>query len=1219
MLGTSNQLVRPVSRFQRAIHVRYDRGDAEIISQYIPTHSSTAAIKHILANTRPQATQRAHVLHAAYGSGKSHLAVALAALLENDEALAPAIDYLVKQLTSADDRTSALAVDYRDNNKRLFPIILSGNEGDFGTSILRALVRSIDDADLTDLQLATRFDSAVQTLHRWHSNYPEVAERFSKEIARLTGQDGDWFINQLKDHDTDSYRVFEEVYAELTAGATFDPSIEQAPEVVYRDVACQLRDHGYSGIVVIWDEFGRYLEGHAAQAFGIEAALLQDFAETCNHSTDDQQIHLILLTHKELQGYAAALPQSYQQEWSRIEGRFQKHNITTDLAVAYRLIAAAIQQSSEAIEHKTAEQYVRCARELQLFDTLPDDEIRDLIKRTCPLHPLAVFALAQVSSKVAQNERTMFTFLTADEPHSLFNLIEHKLENGESPLVISLADLWDYFSEAIRNDIGGVGTRKSWNGVVNALDKVATDDIFAQKVVKSLGILSICSDTSIRPKIDVLQWSVAVDSEANDDVEIVLNNLQRRKALIYREVDGYWSFIAGSDIDFENELRVVLERVNPTPDQLRRLLEAYVPPPTIVARRYNQKYSMIRFFGGIYRWANEIDNTPWDLQLREAKGDGLVVYLLATNDLEWQAASESIQSNPQVVCVLPREDQKQVLLSLRDNLRELFALQEINNDPKLRNHGDYDRIQREISWLLEDTQARLKGKINNLIDPRNDKSLWIKAKGVRALGYAINSPGQATKIISDICEDVFPATPEFNSEGLNRSHPTSQQARAAQTVIDALFVRQPSTTFGLEGYGPEVLALNSILKLPGILRTSSEDDSQWEFGRPEHDERLAAIWDVIAGYVADTNEKKPIKPLIDMLTQPPYGIRRGIIPLLLGAVLRERIKVTTVWKGRNAVGAVSGETIYHMVDHPEDYSIKVGEWNPSLEFLWSCLLELFDNYILEIERDHQPLAMMSTAMLRWLQALPAFCRDTRQISDAAIEFRGVIRKGIRQPAQALFESLPQLIGDEYLGSRKQVHERIDGFMQEISNAYLDLQRRLDLFIGSSFPKNGRTGDALLTLKSWLADMNTDAGHDFKAYKFGSMITQDFVDVVLVSGESDSHFWGKLSEAVVGVRLRDWNDESESRFRQRILTAREEVERDVQDLIDEDKAITFSIEMPESGKIDYRFRSSDLSTQGQRILQNFKSTMQVAGRPLSIDERRKVALAFIVHIMGEDLE
>jgi len=76
---------------------------------------------------------------------------------------------------------------------------------------------------------------------------------------------------------------------------------------------------------------------------------------------------------------------------------------------------------------------------------------------------------------------------------------------------------------------------------------------------------------------------------------------------------------------------------------------------------------------------------------------------------------------------------------------------------------------------------------------------------------------------------------------------------------------------------------------------------------------------------------------------------------------------------------------------------------------------------------------------------------------------------------------------------------------------------------------------------------------------------------------------------------------------------------VQDLIEDEKAINFSIEMPDSGKSDFRFRSSDLSPQGQRILQNFKSTMEVAGRPLSIDERRKVALAFMVHIMGEKLE
>ena len=1218
MLDAGRQLARSASRFQRAIHVRYDRDDADIVAQYIPTESSTAAIQQILANTRPQSTQRAHVLHAAYGSGKSHLAVALTALLENHAALTEAIAWFIGQVGQVDSDAADLASDYQDANGRLFPVILSGNEGDFATSILRALTHAIDDSGIAELQLSTRFDAAIETLHRWQADFPETAQRFGVEIAQHARQTCEAFMDQLDKHNADSYRLFEAVYSKLTAGETFSPAIEEAPEVVYRDVASQLRDYGYSGIVVIWDEFGRYLEGHASQAFGQEAALLQDFAETCNHSADDQQIHLILLTHKELQGYADALPQSYQQEWSRIEGRFQKHNITTDPAVAYRLIAAAMSSANLQLDEAALARHMRCARDLRLFGAIADDDISDLVTRTFPLHPLATFALAQVSSKVAQNERTMFTFLTTEDRYALSDLLKQKREKGEQRLVITLSDLWDYFAEAIRNDIGRAGVRKIWNGVANALDKVAPDDTFAQTVVKSLGILSICMDTDIRPELDTLRWSSAVDDDSVDDVEIVLNNLQRRKAVIFREVDGYWSFIAGSDIDFETELRLVLERVNPTTSQLRRLLEISVPAPTVVARRYNQEHSMIRFFDGIYRWVDEIDNVPWDLQIDSAKGDGLIVYLLATNEVEWQAAIQSVQANPQVVYVLPRRDE-QFLLSLRDNVHELFALRELNDDLKLRNLSDHNRIQREIDWLIEDAEARLRGTIDDLIDPRNDKALWIKVKDGVARGYAVSSPGQASRIVSEICKDVFWATPAFNSEGLNRSRPTAQQARAAQTVIDALFAREPSENFGLEGYGPEVLALNSILKLPGILRKSKQDVERWEFGRPADDERLTAVWDVISDYIAYAGERTPVKPLIDKLTRRPYGIRRGITPLLLGAVLRERIKVTTVWRGRNAVGAVSGEMIYAMVDHPDDYSIQVGEWNPLLENVWQSLLELFDSYILEVERERQPLTMLSAAMLRWLQAMPAFCRDTRQISEPAIEFRNVIRQGFRQPAQALFSRLPQLIGEEQLQSKAQARARIEALMQEISDAYLALQRRLDTFVGSAFTNNGRTGDALLTLQSWLDTVITDTEHELRAFKFGSLITQDIVDVVTSTQESDNYFWNRLSTAVVGVQLRDWNDESENRFRERIVSARDEVERNVQDLIEDEKAINFSIEMPESGKSDFRFRSSDLSPQGQRILQNFKSTMDVAGRPLSIDERRKVALAFIVHIMGEELE
>jgi len=57
-------------------------------------------------------------------------------------------------------------------------------------------------------------------------------------------------------------------------------------------------------------------------------------------------------------------------------------------------------------------------------------------------------------------------------------------------------------------------------------------------------------------------------------------------------------------------------------------------------------------------------------------------------------------------------------------------------------------------------------------------------------------------------------------------------------------------------------------------------------------------------------------------------------------------------------------------------------------------------------------------------------------------------------------------------------------------------------------------------------------------------------------------------------------------------------------------------VPEVGERTYRFRPADLSPQGQRILQNFKSTLKIAGRPLSPDERRQVVLTLLHHVLGE---
>lgn len=1217
-MGTAVNLIEPISRFQRAIHLRYDLRDTTTIKRYIPTTSAAEALKSILLGTSGVANQRSHVLHAAYGSGKSHFAVVLAAILEKQPDALPTLTAFIDDLENVDIQAAEIATEHLETSNHLLPVVLSGDEGNFATAVLRALARALDEANIRSVQLSSRFDVALQTIRRWEHDYPNTLAQLESEVIRRYQTPLTEFITGLENHSETDYQNFTTLYTELTAGAIFDPLTDNTPQVVFRDVVDQLNAYTeYNGIAVIWDEFGRYLEARTTQAFGNEAALLQEFAETCNYS-GEKQLHFILFTHKELQSYASTLPQAYQQEWSRIEGRFQLHNITTDSDVAFRLVASAINHPDpnlveEFLEQDTVARLSEQSEFARLFGFLSRQQILKLIYDTYPLHPLTLFSLVKLSSRVAQNERTMFTFLTSDELLGLRGLIQ-KHSTFTIFDFIRPAELWDYFAEAIRTDIGGAGTHRFWSGVSYALDKIAETDGLGERIIKSLGVLLICAEHStVRPTTEIISWAVGSDF---DTVEKVLKNLQRRKAVIFREIDGYWTFISGSDIDFEEKLNEILDHSNPTPLQLRRLLEHQLPAPHTLARRYNQEKAITRFFSGFYRWPSELENSAWDTLISKEAADGIVIYILAESIFDWKQTFEFLQPHPRVIYVLPQQDH--VLLTLREVLLELFALQELQSDPQLSAHEDKERVRKEINWLVEDATGRLARITASLIEPRQGSSDWIVVNENIATGYRISSSAQASKLVSDLCQNAFPETPIINNEYLNKREPSTQQKNAARDLVNAILSREPSSMLGLEGRGPDVLALNAVLKAPGILhKTQSE---QWIIGVPCHDRNLAAVWKEISVFLEKCQiSPQPAEELIDTLTTPPYGLRQGVLPILLAAVMRERLMVTSIRRDRRPIGIIDGDLLIELVEQPYHFTIEVGQWDEELSQLEVALRNVFERYVIDSEHGQQPLASLKVAMLRWLQSQPEFCRSTNQISDTARKFREVIRKAQMEPAKALFQDLPELLNIITLSNFDEIARKIDSLMTEVSNAYVELYRRLDNFAAQQFGLNGNTSDGLLALRSWIDAVEALNGKPISEFRFSLRTTQELIDVIQKASESDAHFWEKASYAVEGISLRDWNDRTESHFYIRIQEAREEVERGVQELAEEENVVALSLKTSEGQFHDFRFRSSDLTTQGQRILQNFKSTMEIAGRPLSIDERRQIAVAFLLHMMGNDIE
>jgi len=801
----------------------------------------------------------------------------------------------------------------------------------------------------------------------------------------------------------------------------------------------------------------------------------------------------------------------------------------------------------------------------------------------------------------------------------------HRARPGTPEAWVRLDRLWDYFAPAIRADAGAGGTHPVWACVEAALHKIAPEDTLAADLVKALGVLTVVGDADgVRAGTEMLCF--ATDREGGEGrraVEERLKRLVRRKAIIYNQIENAWEFFSGSGLDLEARLMDERDTHLLRPQQRRQLLERILPPHHYRARRFNQEYGMTRFFWSLYRAPQELEGTDWELTLRQVRvnghrweyADGFIVYVLTTDEAELNLARELAQAvdHSRVLIVVPHRP-----LLITQLLTDWLVLDELNHDARFKEQ-DPDRLQRELDFYLAETAARLEQALAPLTQPARGGADWYH-KG-KKLETPPNSAAQVSRRLSDICRQVFEQTPHLSNELLNKRRPSAVQMRAANKVMDALLAERLSGDLGLTGNGPDVMALKTILKAPGILRQT--EDGEWEIGRPT-DEALAQAWDEIERFVRQAQkEPQPFSKLLHTLQAPPYGLRLGILPLLIAAAMRNHLRVTTVRRGKKVVIPLTGATFTDLSRHPERYTLEVRAWDARQEAIWQVLEERFGEQVLAGERHHQPLSYLSVGMLRWLQSQPRYARETAHISAEAARLRGLVRQASVDPARVLFEALPALLDmdqavDASDGCRGALERRLNSLMNEIAAAPQELQRRLDRFAVEHFAADSPTSpqDGRAALIYWLTGVEQQTDVNVETLRFNDVRAEGLVQGIRSSGEETS-FWDRLSLRLIGISLRDWDDDSEEKFKTALLGTKKVVEREALGLAHEGEAIQLQIHLPDGGERTYRFRPADLSLQGQRILQNFKSTLRIAGRPLSPDERRQVVLALLHHVLGEE--
>jgi len=409
------------SRFTRSVNIQQDLWQAESLQGYHVTAGARRALLRIAPARHAPEVARAWTLTGPYGTGKSALGLFTAKLLASD--FVPGHAAAWKLLRSSDPDLAQHIRPPRKAAPALLPIVITGSREPLQLAILRGL------------------QVAIGHLHSRRCSH--VMGRINESLAQaISGKQP-------------SAHAITELFAEALRVASVGGEV--------------------GGFFLVLDELGKLLEYAAAHPANSDLYTLQSLAEFA--ARVPQPFLILGILHQDFSLYADRLTGRERAEWDKIRGRFEDIAFEEPVDELLRLIAEARSQSSEGVKldqlSATSRKHFRSLCEqawrLQLAPQhMIKREFCDLLSRCYPLHPLAALALGPLFRKLAQNERSVFSFLESSEPHGLRDHLQ--VADGR---LYCLHDLYDYLLGSIGESLYVQIQGKRWAEIETVLARLA--------------------------------------------------------------------------------------------------------------------------------------------------------------------------------------------------------------------------------------------------------------------------------------------------------------------------------------------------------------------------------------------------------------------------------------------------------------------------------------------------------------------------------------------------------------------------------------------------------------------------------------------------------------------------------------------------------------------------------------------------------------------------
>ena len=921
-------------RYSRSINLERDINISESVKGYILTSKENDYIKRFLESLIQPNSVRCWTISGTYGTGKSSFA------------------HFLSALCAAKDAEISLNAVKILKDSDYYPINLLSNLHDNG--LIRALVTA---------QKEPVANTLIRALKNVSENYLDNVKGVKSTI-----------LSDIK-----------KAYNETINGKIIDNNR-------LLSIVKELSITSKSGLLIIIDELGKNLEYAAQNASSNDLYILQQIAELPS-GVNDPKIFFIGLLHQAFYEYAQGLSIASKNEWAKIQGRFENISFSESPDRLFYLIKNAIDYSNADELIPTIEKWSMAWEDMLSRQNIANKIFLKGLHKIYPLHPIAGIALSILCSKFSQNNRTLFTFLSSEEPYSFKTFLKLTNTSSKKENTLKIDQLYDYFIESGSITISANPRYQHWLEIQGRVSEARNLDLDSIKVLKAIGLLNLISGSGV---IKASRKIVALSlSENPGDIDLeqywnnIIDSLIKKGFATWRKQYDELRIWEGSDFDVETLLSE--QQLNVKKTSLSVIINEFYPLRPLIPRKHSYKGGTIRFFERKF-----FDVIPEKIECSRADSDGIICYVLSKENNFNSIPSFTTDKKPIVVIILNKTT------TLQTACHEYASLQNIS---KSANQLQMDGVaRREVRQRLFNARRFLENALPLSFNSSNlDLDCWIIGNK-----ESIKNEKELNNKLSKICDSVYCKEPHVWNELINKRELSSQGSKARRELMASLIYNADKERLGIDGYGPVRSLYDSLIRLTGIHKNNNK---KWYIDEPNKESGIYSIWKKIEEFCfSATAIPSQIENIYKILEKPPYGAKQGIIPVILLSVLIYHSETISIYIDGSYIPILGTEHVDLLNKRPDKFAVKYFD----ISGVKSQLFKELEKIITTSVSNKKPIRNASilniiNPLIKFIRNLPQYTQKTQNLSNETKAVRKVLLEA-KEPDILLFKDLPQACG-----------------------------------------------------------------------------------------------------------------------------------------------------------------------------------------------------------------